>query len=77
MKTREGHHVDSQFTEISVELSWESEAGGDTGHGGGDEMVQVTVCGGSEFQGSKANIVESFVVDTESLISVLNQLKKF
>ena len=77
METGERYHVDSQFTEISVKLSWESEAGGDTGHDGGHKMVQVTVCGGSEFQGSKADIVESFVVDTESLISVLNQLKKF
>ena len=48
METREGNHVDSQFTEISVQLSWESEASGDTGHGGGDEMVQVTICGGGE-----------------------------
>ena len=36
MKTREGNHVDSQFTEISIELSRESKAGGDTGHCGGD-----------------------------------------
>ena len=57
METWEGYHVDSQFTEISVELARESETGGDSGHGGGDEMVQVTVGWGGEFKGSEADIV--------------------
>ena len=39
METRERYHVDSQFTKIGVELPGESEAGGHTRHGGGDEMV--------------------------------------
>jgi len=26
VETREGHHVDSEFTQISVELTWETEA---------------------------------------------------
>jgi len=43
MKTGEGNHVDSQFPEISVELSREPQAGGDSRHDGGDEMVEVTV----------------------------------
>merc|ERR1711862_1042539 len=34
MKTGEGDHVDSQFTQISVELTGEAETGGNTGHGG-------------------------------------------
>ena len=74
MKTWEGYHVDSQFTEISVELTWESETGGDTRHGGGDEMVQVSVCWGGEFQGSEADVVESFIIDTVGLVGVLNKL---
>lgn len=37
-------------------------------------MVQVTVAGSSEFQGTEADIVQSLVVDTESLIRVLDQL---
>merc|ERR1712049_66240 len=36
VETWEGNHVDSQFTEIGVELTWESETCGDTGHGGRD-----------------------------------------
>ena len=36
MKSREGHHVDSQLAEISIELAGEPQAGGDTGHGQGN-----------------------------------------
>ena len=74
METWEGNHVDSQFTEISVELTGESETGGDSGHGGGDEMVQVTVGWGGELQGSEADVVESLVINTVGLIGVLNEL---
>ena len=37
-------------------------------------MVQITVCWGGEFQGSEANVVESLVIDTVSLVGVLNKL---
>ena len=37
-------------------------------------MVQVTISGGSELEGSEADIVEGFVVDTEGLVGVLNEL---
>jgi hypothetical protein len=33
METREGHHVHGQLTQISVQLTWETEAGGDSWHG--------------------------------------------
>ena len=34
MEMREGHHVDCQLAEVSVELAGEVKAGGDTAHGG-------------------------------------------
>jgi len=74
VESGEWDHVDSEFPQISVQLTGESEAGGDTGHGGGDEMVQVTVGWGGELQGSEANIVESLVIDTVGLVGVLNEL---
>ena len=74
VKTGERYHVDCEFPEISVELSRESEAGGDTRHGGGDEMVKISVCGGGEFQGPEADVVESLVVNGEGLVGVLNKL---
>ena len=53
MKPGEGHHVDRELPEISVELTGEPEAGGHTGHGKGDQMVQVTVGRGRQLQGSE------------------------
>ena len=47
------YHVDTEFTEISIELTWESEACSDTRHGDGDQMVQITICWGGEFEGSE------------------------
>ena len=55
METREGDHVDGQFPEVSVQLAGEPEAGGDTRHGEGDKMVQVTIGGGVQLQGSTQN----------------------
>ena len=39
METRERYHVYGKFTEISVQLTRESETRGDAGHGGRDKMV--------------------------------------
>lgn len=74
VKTREGNHVDGQLAEVGVELARETETGGDAGHDGGDQVVQVTVRGVGELEGTHANVVQSFVVDTEGLVRVLNQL---
>jgi hypothetical protein len=74
METREGNHVDSQLAEIGVELSRESKTGGDTGHDGGDQVVQVTVGRSVELERTHANIVQGLVIDTEGLVRVLDQL---
>lgn len=34
VETWEGHHVDCQLAEVSIELAREAEAGSDTAHGG-------------------------------------------
>ena len=74
METRERYHVDGQFTEISVQLTRESETRGDARHGDRDKMVQVPVCWCCQFQGSEADVIQSLVINTESFVSVLNQL---
>ena len=43
VETREGNHVDSQLPQIRVELTREAQASGNTGHDGGDEVIQVTI----------------------------------
>ena len=74
VETGEGDHVDSQFTQIGVQLTRETQAGGHTRHGSRDQMVEVTVCGGCEFQGSEADVVEGFIVNAVGFICVFNQL---
>jgi len=37
-------------------------------------MIQVTVCGGGELQGSEADVVEGLVVNAVGLVGVLDQL---
>jgi hypothetical protein len=59
VQTGEGNHVDGELAEIGVELTGETEGGGHTGHDGGDEVVEVTVRGLGELEGTHANIVQS------------------
>merc|ERR1719373_649581 len=74
VKPGEGDHVDRQLPEVSIELAGEPEAGGHTGHGEGHQVVQVSVGRGGELKGPEADVVESLVVDTVGLVSVLDQL---
>ena len=74
VQSGEGDHVDCQLPEIGIELTREPEAGGDTGHGEGYQMVQVSIGGGGEFQGTETNIIKCLVVNAESLVSVFDQL---
>ena len=74
METRKGNHVDGEFSQIRVELTGESETGGDTGHDEGDEVVQVGVPWASHLESSEADVVEGFVVDTKGLVRVLDEL---
>merc|ERR1712038_1904284 len=71
VETREGHHVDSQLTKISIELTRETKAGCDTRHGSRHQMVKITVGGGGELQGTETYIVESFIVNAVCLVCVL------
>jgi hypothetical protein len=59
METREGDHVDGQLAEVRVQLTGETQAGGDTRHDGGDEMVQVTVGWVVQLESPHADVVES------------------
>jgi hypothetical protein len=70
----ERDQVDGHLPEISVQLTRESDASGHTRDGGRDQVVQVTVGGGGELQGSEADVVKCLVVDYLYDISVLDQL---
>jgi hypothetical protein len=74
VETREGDQVDGEFAEVRVELTRETETTSDTRHGGRDEVVEVTISGGSEFEGTEADIIEGFVVNDHDLIGVFDKL---
>ena len=74
MKTWEWDQVDSELSEIGVELTWESEAAGDTREGSRDEMVKISIGWGGELEGSEADIVEGLVVNAHDIIGVLDEL---
>mmetsp|Transcript_41446 Transcript_41446/g.81748 ORF Transcript_41446/g.81748 Transcript_41446/m.81748 type:complete len:302 (-) Transcript_41446:634-1539(-) len=74
VKTGEGDEVDSHLPEIGVELSGEAEAGGDSRHGCRDKVVQVSVGGGGELEGTEADVVKGLVIDDLDLIGVLDEL---
>merc|ERR1719326_2501505 len=74
METGEGDKVDSELSEIGVELTGETEAAGDTGEGSRDQVVKITVGWGGELKGSEADIVEGLVINAHNLIGVLDEL---
>jgi len=74
METGERNEVDSELSEIRVELTGESEAAGDTGESSRNEMVKITISGGGELEGSEADIIEGLVINAHNLIGVLDKL---
>ena len=57
VETREWNHVDCKLSKISIELTWESKAGGNARHSQGDKMVQVSIGRSGQFKGSEADII--------------------
>lgn len=71
---RERNHVDSQLSQIRVELTRETKARRDTRHDDGDELIEITICRCVKLECSEANVVQGFVVNAEGLVGVLNEL---
>jgi hypothetical protein len=67
-------HVHRELTQVRVELTGEAKAGGDTGHDDRDEAVKIRVLRLGELERAEADVVQGFVIDTDSLVRVLNEL---
>ena len=74
MKSREGNKVDSKLSKVRVELTRESKAASNSRHGSRNEMVEVSISGGGQLEGSETDIVEGFVVNDHAFVSVFYQL---
>ncbi len=64
----EWDQVGGQLSEVRVELTWESETTGDSRHGSRDQVVQVTIGWGGQFQGSEADVIKGLVVDDHDFV---------
>jgi hypothetical protein len=74
MESWDRNKVDSEFSEIRVELTWETDGASSTRHGNRDKMVKITISGGGELKSSETDIVESFVINDHALIGVFDEL---
>ena len=74
MESWEWDKVDSEFSEIGVKLTWESDGASNTRHSDRDEMVKITIGWGGEFKSSETDIIEGFVINNLDLIGVFNEL---
>ena len=74
MQTRERDEVDSHLAQVSVELTGEAEARGDTRHGGRHQVVEVAVGGGGQLERAEADVVQGLVVHDHALVGVLHEL---
>ena len=64
------YHINSEFSKICIELTRETETSGYARHCDRDKMIQVTIGGRRQLQGSETNVVKSLVVDAKCLICV-------
>ena len=74
VQTRERDEVDSHLAQVSVELTGEAEARGDTRHGGRHQVVEVAVSGGGQLERAEADVVQGLVVHDHALVGVLHEL---
>ena len=74
MQPGEGYHVDSQLPQVGIQLTREPQASGNTRHGQRNQMVQITISGIGQFQGSEADIIQSLIVNAVCLIGIFYQL---
>merc|ERR1712118_453779 len=74
VETGEGDEVDAELAEVRVELTREAQAASHAGHARGAKMVEVTVGGGGELEGTEADVVQGLVVKAHALVGVLDKL---
>ena len=74
VETREGNHVDSQLAQVGIELTGESEAGGDATHGGRDEVVEISIGWGGQLESTEADVIESLIVNAVGFVCVFDKL---
>ena len=74
METGERNQVYSQFSQVRVQLTWESKAASNSWNSSWDQMVKITIGWGSKLKSSETDIIKSLVIDAHDFIGVFYQL---
>jgi len=70
--TRVWHKVGLELVQVHVESSIETQAGGDGADNLSDQAVEMLIVGAGNVQAATADVVDSFVVNEERAIRVLD-----
>ena len=62
VETGKGHQIDCQLTQVSIQLTWESEAARNSGHNDRDQVIEITECGCSKLKRTKAYVVKCLII---------------
>merc|ERR1719265_2473007 len=74
VETRERNKVHSNFAQVTIQLTREAQAASDAADGRAHEVVQVAVGWCGELQRAETDVIQSFIVQEEALIGVLDEL---
>jgi len=74
VQTRERNEIDTELAEVRVELTGEAQAASHTRHAGRAQVVEVTVGGGGQLEGTEADVVQGLVVKAHALVGILDKL---
>lgn len=74
MQSREGDHVDGEFSQIGVQLAGKSQARGDAAQSRANQMIEIAVSRRGQLEGPEADVIERLVVYAIRLVRVLYQL---
>merc|ERR1711924_88164 len=72
VQTREGDEVNGNLAKVAVQLPWEAQASRHAADRCAHQVVQV-IGGSRELQCAEADVVESFVVEQEALVRILDE----
>lgn len=72
MDTRVWHKVGLKLVQIDIERAIEAQAGGDGANNLSNQAVEMLVVGARNIQAASADIVDSFVVNKEGAVGVLD-----
>jgi len=74
VKARERNEIDRNLAEIAIQLPRKAQATSHATHGSTDKMVKISIGGSCQFQSPETNVIEGFIVQEETLISIFNKL---